>query len=398
MKTLEPSYYENFECIGDKCKDNCCIGWRVVIDKTSYLKYEQIKDEFGNKLNSRIKRITNSLNDEEYGEIILDNNMRCPLLNGDNLCDLYINKGPDYLCHVCTTYPRVVTLYGDVAERNLTLSCPSVAQILVDQNEKIDFIMNDEIKYNKNECMINISEQHKEFYNLAWESRSLSIDVAQFDEIPIWKRLVIVKMIGDRVQRRIDKSEVDNIDTFIYGLKNELISEKLISSLDDMEKLNSIAKIKLVLMIFEIGKKYRMGNKKLNEIADDINILLNNSKDIENKLDYKEEQFNIYFKNREYILENYIAYNLYNVYMKCLINKNLDIEIFQLIISYSMIKVLLFAMWNKNHKKLTDDQIVEVLYSLSREMEHSDIFIQSLYDEMNNKGVNIKEYLTLMIQ
>lgn len=397
MKTLEPSYYKNFECIANKCKDNCCADWGVTIDKTSYLKYKNIKGELGNKLNSNIRRITNSENDEEYGEFVLDNNMKCPLLNGNNLCDLYTNDGSDHLCHVCTIYPRLVTLYGDIAERNLTLSCPSVAQILVDKNEKIDFIMNDEIKYNKNECIIIINKQYKEFYDLVWEGRSLSIDVAQFSEIPIWKRLVIIKLIGDRIQSRLNNSEAYNIDKFIDGLKNEVISESLINSLDDMEKPSNIIKINLILMILEVGNKYGIRNKKFTEIAENLNILLNNSEDIEGTLNYKEEQFNRYFKNREYILENYIVYNLYTMYMKCLINKNLDIEIFGLMISYSIIKLFLLAIWDKNDEQLTDDQIVEVLYSLSREMEHSDIFIQSLYDEMDKKGVNTIGYLITMI-
>lgn len=397
MKTLEPSYYENFECIGDRCKDNCCTGWRVIIDKSSYEKYEQMKDEFGDRLNSNLRKVQNSENDEEFAEFILDNNMKCPLLNENKLCDLYINKGADHLCHICTSYPRIVTLYGEIAERNLSLSCPSVAQLLVDKNQKIDFIMNDEIKYNKNETILMVNKQYDELYNLVWEGRNLSIDLAQFTEIPIWKRLIIIKLISDRIQSRINSGEIGNEYIFIDELKNELISESLLKALDDIEKPNKILKINLVLMIFEFGKNHGMGNKKLTAIVENIKILLDKSEDIEKTLNHKEEQFDKYFKMREYILENYIVYNLYNLYMKSLINKNLDIEIFELIISYSIVKLSLLAIWDKNNEKLTDDEIVDVLYSLSREMEHSDTFIQSLYDDMSKKGVNTMGHLITMI-
>ena len=33
MKLRIPSYYEEFSCIADKCKDNCCIGWEIDIDE-----------------------------------------------------------------------------------------------------------------------------------------------------------------------------------------------------------------------------------------------------------------------------------------------------------------------------------------------------------------------------
>lgn len=388
MKILEPSYYKNFKCIADKCKNTCCIGWRITIDKTNYEKYNEIKGEFGDRLNSNIRRISNGENNANYGEFILDNNMKCPMLNGDNLCDIYINKGPDYLCFVCAAYPRSVTIYGDIAERNLTLSCPSVAQILVDKKEKIDFILNDEIKSNGNKFASNISQKNDKFHDLVRKGRSISIDVAQFSEIPMWKRLAIIKLMGDRLQSKINNDDVCNVDEFINDLRSEMFSESLINSLDDLEKADNIIKSNLISMIFETLNKCGMKNKHFAKMETEIKELLDDIKDIEISLNYKEDQFNIYFKNREYILENYIVYNLYTTYMKCLINDKIDIDIFTLMISYFIIKLFLLAIWDKNDKMLTDNQIVEVLYNTTREIEHSEIFIQSIYDEMKKKGVN----------
>ena len=83
--------------------------------------------------------------------------------------------------------------------------------------------------------------------------------------------------------------------------------------------------------------------------------------------------------------------------MKCLISKNLDIEIFMLMVCYSIIKFFLLALWDRNGENLTDDQIIDVLYSLAREMEHNNFFIQSLYDEMDRKGINNLGFLIAMI-
>ena len=33
MKEYIPDYYKDFQCIADKCKDSCCIGWEIMIDR-----------------------------------------------------------------------------------------------------------------------------------------------------------------------------------------------------------------------------------------------------------------------------------------------------------------------------------------------------------------------------
>lgn len=32
MKIRVPDYYDEFECIADKCTDTCCAGWQVDVD------------------------------------------------------------------------------------------------------------------------------------------------------------------------------------------------------------------------------------------------------------------------------------------------------------------------------------------------------------------------------
>ena len=46
MKEYIPDYYKDFQCIADKCKDSCCIGWEIMIDSKSYKKYHNVKGEF----------------------------------------------------------------------------------------------------------------------------------------------------------------------------------------------------------------------------------------------------------------------------------------------------------------------------------------------------------------
>ena len=55
MKLRVPDYYDEFQCIADKCSDNCCIGgWEIDIDEDTYERYQQMSGETGEKLRSSI--------------------------------------------------------------------------------------------------------------------------------------------------------------------------------------------------------------------------------------------------------------------------------------------------------------------------------------------------------
>ena len=50
-----PDYYDEFQCIADRCKDTCCAGWEIDIDDASYEAYQKVPGEFGKRLMASIK-------------------------------------------------------------------------------------------------------------------------------------------------------------------------------------------------------------------------------------------------------------------------------------------------------------------------------------------------------
>ena len=43
MKQFQFNYCEKFSCIGSSCKHNCCIGWKIKIDKKALSSYQHLK-------------------------------------------------------------------------------------------------------------------------------------------------------------------------------------------------------------------------------------------------------------------------------------------------------------------------------------------------------------------
>ena len=46
QKVIAPDYYARFHCIGGDCEDNCCTaGWRIDIDRSTWLRYQSCQNE-----------------------------------------------------------------------------------------------------------------------------------------------------------------------------------------------------------------------------------------------------------------------------------------------------------------------------------------------------------------
>ena len=389
MKILQPFYYENFKCIGGKCENTCCSGWQIHIDKKSFEKYKKIKGDFGKKVSSNIKRNRKEASELRYGKFILNSdNKNCPLLNENNLCELYINEGEEYLCTTCRVYPRVNILYNDILERNLTLSCPEVARKIVDTKDIFSFEIVEE-PFNKNEVS-SIIKKEKNLYNILWEGRNLSIDIAQFSEIPLKNRLIFILFLERRIQECIDTNKISNYEKVIDEFRNEFLSNYNKINID---KVNNYLKTKIIFEIIQ--------NFKVSKLTKSISILKKlvegkTNNEVEQLISFLDKEFTEEFKDREYIFENYMVQLLYTHYMESLRDKNLHKNIAELMLEYSIIRLLIVAKWSET-KKISNDEIVEILYIFSRYFEHNKTFMEKLYKFLKFNNMDTVGYLTTLI-
>lgn len=114
--------YKSFKCIADKCPDTCCKGWAVEIDVKSLEKYDSL-----------------NLSGVDFSEetFRLKSNMDCYYLNSKGLCDLYLEHGEGIFCRTCDMYPRHIEEFPNTREHSLSISCPVVAMDFVDLNKDV---------------------------------------------------------------------------------------------------------------------------------------------------------------------------------------------------------------------------------------------------------------------
>lgn len=160
MIEIYPSYYERFRCIADRCEDTCCAGWEIDIDDDTYERYMRVGGDLGARLRACTKVYEGT--DDGYEEVyeqhgfVLTEDLRCPFLDENNLCDIYRELGEDALCEVCTHTPRNYLEYmvsdrmpdtpnsddatHPVREISLSASCPEAARLIYGSPERISFV------------------------------------------------------------------------------------------------------------------------------------------------------------------------------------------------------------------------------------------------------------------
>ena len=124
MKRIIPDWYPAFHCIASQCRHSCCIGWEVDIDGDTLQRYKAVEGDFGRRLREHIA-------EDDCPPFRLGEGERCPFLNEENLCDIYIELGEDALSQICTDHPRWRNWFADRVEEGLGLCCEEAARLLL---------------------------------------------------------------------------------------------------------------------------------------------------------------------------------------------------------------------------------------------------------------------------
>ena len=397
MKVLKPFYYDDFKCIAGDCIDNCCHAeWEISIDKKTYKKYRKLKGQWGNKINNNIGRIRSNISDLRYGKIKLKDK-GCSLLDEKGLCTIHAQLGEKYLCNTCKIYPRDINKYGEIYERNLYMSCPEVAQYFVKYKGNFYFDMDEEELTDLDKDYIIDKSYDEKLYNLLWDSRSLAMEIIQFKEIEIWKRIIFLKMLTDKVQKLIDEENYENYEKVLNAFRDEITNINIINSLDKIKLVPNV-KVNFIKSVVDISEKVSINKIKYNNLLEQYKKIFEN--DIDNNFENvikKEYEFNKYLNNEEYIMENLLIYLIYKYFMRALHTKDLNKEINNVIISYAMIKMLLLGRYDANENKLKEDDFVEVFYVFSRVIEHNKIFLDKIYEAIKEVGYDKIAYTTILV-
>ena len=138
ITVVEPVFVADFRCVGSECRDHCCKGWDITLDKKTvnrYLKSSQI--EIRNIASEHI--LTTKKSQNYWGKIKLSPGGNCAFMDEDRLCKVHKSLGEKALSSTCATYPRIKRTYQTAVDHSLTISCPEAAKQLLTRPDAMLF-------------------------------------------------------------------------------------------------------------------------------------------------------------------------------------------------------------------------------------------------------------------
>ena len=213
MRYTVPDYYKKFKCLVSDCPATCCAGWQIMIDDKSLKKYASCPGIFGN-------RLVNSINWEE--ERFRQYHSRCAFLNEQNLCDIHLEKGSDFLCRTCRRYPKHVEVYENEREISLSLSCPMVARLLLAKTDQAQFLTTEKVRKNDGDQLQKSDDDFDEFlYSALQDCRSVLIAMAQNRNEALNLRMAKILSLAHDVQNRIDSRQLFDTENVLERYQRE---------------------------------------------------------------------------------------------------------------------------------------------------------------------------------
>ena len=178
MKIIAPNYYSQFKCIADKCNHSCCIGWEIDIDNETLEKYNKINNVFGERLKANIVK------SDECSWFKLTESERCPFLNENNLCDIILEFGENYLSQICTDHPRFRNFFENKTEIGLGLCCEEACRLILNRASPFELVIIDD----DNEFCEDL-EDEEEFFKI----RQIVFDILRDREFSVDERIENLK-------------------------------------------------------------------------------------------------------------------------------------------------------------------------------------------------------------
>ena len=156
MQNAYPDYYPLFHCIADRCRHNCCIGWEIDIDSRTAGHYRSLSQSDS----PLARRLREDICWDFPPHFRLTSGERCPFLNEQNLCDIYLHLGEDALCEICDQHPRLHEWFCDYKESGLGLCCEEAARLILTRPEKTTLVVTGEGELDEEETALLTLRDH----------------------------------------------------------------------------------------------------------------------------------------------------------------------------------------------------------------------------------------------
>lgn len=383
-----PDYYSEFTCIADQCEDTCCAGWQIVVDEESLRRYQEETGTYKEKLHASI-----DWKDQVFRQ---DKEKRCAFLRKDNLCEMYLNLGEKSLCKTCTNYPRHIEEFEDEREISLSISCPEVARMLLAKKEPVKFLMEEK----------DGTDEFDDFdpflYSMLQDARTYMLDILQNRNLPMENRIVMSLGLAWDLENCVNAGQLFDCEDVIEKYRKQTYFAAAAKKADRMRKSVS-GRYTFSRKMFENLRQFELLKKDWEYLLNETEILLfSYGKDSYRKIHSEFYQW-VKKHDEEYekcvaaghqierlndwtwdiFSEQLMVYFIFTYFCGAVYDGEVFVNVQMASACVSLIWDMLAVRWLKNEKHLDAEDIKEIVYRFSRELEHSDDNKKCFWDRLS---------------
>lgn len=360
MRYVKPDYYDMFQCAAGQCPDTCCAGWEILIDEETLEKYSDTKGAVGS-------RIANSVDWEEG--CFLQYKGRCVLLNEEELCDLILERGEDYLCETCRRYPRHVEEFSGEREFSLSLSCPVAAGLILGDQRRLLLTEEDDLP----EPLEDLDDFDQLLYEGLQKARKAMFQIAFDRQETLEQRMERCLRLAGQLQNCLDADRAHDMnDVILRSVQGENIAPE-----DGETRFFRLKKEFKVFFRLEILRD------KWEDVRKEAwNTLYNGTFE---RYDGIRKQFTEKC-DTEVLCENLFFFFLYVYFCGAVYDGRIYSKVAIAVFSTRFIQEFVMCRWYLSDQKAGFESWVEMAYRYAREVEHSDDNLEFLEEWFFTEG------------
>lgn len=356
MKYLILDELNSFQCIGSKCSYTCCKDWQINIDPASAEFYRNVKGKFGQRLKKGI------IDQDDYSIFQL-NQGRCPFLNRESLCDIYINLGEEHLCTTCKVYPRKNWTYGDITFVGKYISCPEIARILFEAVSPLVFSFTED-------SSVSNEDVNWAIYNLYIKGMTTSIELLQNHELDFKVRMRAVLLFNYYFEKYLNS---DENCTELFDMFSS--TDSILALTDKVNHLNTNYNSRVALfLILAQNMSQIIDNKPIIEyVSFGVDFLQNQKENVGLKIEQFWSNKNC-LENKidmDHIHEQYGVYFISMYYMNFFKEKQPYKFMAQFFTLFYLQNCFEAFVYNKNIENLALNDLIKIYTRTARVYEHS---------------------------
>lgn len=396
---IAPDYYAKFQCIGGDCEDNCCTaGWRIDIDRMTWLRYQSCQNEaFAPLLREAVQLETrpDQKSQNRYATLKLKPDLSCPFLTDDKLCLIHKEMGFEALSNTCASYPRVVNRAGDYYEYGLTVSCPEAARVVLlhEASTKLVMCAADPAFAGRDLTASSLAIKPNEA-QVVNQLRVLILQILQWGELSLGARMMLVGSLVDEVIRTRKGALSGDINVIMPALETyaalfadpDYVEAEYAQLPGNLPRKLQYATGFLADFLTTVNPRFKecitafadgmLGGLSSETPGDASEMLARYQK-------FHDDYYAPYFREKGYILENYLVnevlINLFPFGPGGILEKYRA-----MVFNLSIIQVMLVGMAG-HYRCLTDEKVIQFIQTFTRRSAHNDKYLGKLTEALASK-------------